>query len=208
MVRLLRKGGRGLIYVWSFEFQKQKYPSQEAYVPWHLSAAVKPGAPLPAHSKVENGEIVLCRYYHLFVKGELEDLIIKDTGEKEEPSCSSFASSSPSSSTYDDKLIHPQLPLPKTPGQKPSSSPLSSPSPSPSPSASPLFTSSPSPASSAKQAPPPSSEVIESLSFLPSHQPTSLSAMDFSSIPLGSLVRIIRSGFDHDNWFCEIERIS
>ena len=64
--RLLKKGGRGLIYVWAYEQKKFKNEKeQDVLVKWNLQ------------KKYNNNEedIVLERYYHLFIKNELENLI-------------------------------------------------------------------------------------------------------------------------------------
>ena len=72
MIRVLRPGGRGLFYVWAFEqpensnLYKQKAKltfltddRQDVLVPWTLS---------------DQSETVQ-RFYHLFRKGELEEVI-------------------------------------------------------------------------------------------------------------------------------------
>ena len=65
--RILKIGGEALIYVWAYEqprFEKEK--SQDVNVKWMLQKKYS--------EKKENDEIFY-RYYHLFKKNELENLI-------------------------------------------------------------------------------------------------------------------------------------
>ena len=74
LFRILEPGGNILIYVWSYEQDKFKDFSQDALVPWNEQ---KTG-------------LIYKRYYYLFKKGELDDLIsqnfsnivIKESGEQ------------------------------------------------------------------------------------------------------------------------------
>ena len=82
--RILKKGGKVLIYVWAMEQKEKKFDKQDNFVPWHLQNKYE------NETKVEtlqNGPMIMdekkidCtvyqRYYHVFIKGELEDLINK-----------------------------------------------------------------------------------------------------------------------------------
>jgi alkylated DNA repair protein alkB family protein 8 len=74
--RLLKNGGRALIYVWAMEQKKgtigaRTFESQDIYVPWNLqSKYLKPDEGVP------EGHIVpLKRYYHVFTEDEFRALI-------------------------------------------------------------------------------------------------------------------------------------
>ena len=84
--RVVKKGGKVLVYVWAMEQKEKKFTEQDNFVPWHLQNKYE------NETKVEtlqNGPnikedknincMVYQRYYHVFYKGELED-IIKKTG--------------------------------------------------------------------------------------------------------------------------------
>lgn len=78
ILRILKPKGRICIYVWAFEQKdkqgKQKYSEQDVFVAWNLQSVYqKKDDELP---KDENGKVVFQRYYHMFKKGELEDLVI------------------------------------------------------------------------------------------------------------------------------------
>jgi len=45
MVRVIRRGGRGLIAVWAFEQAKASHHEQDVFVPWHLKPPAQPKAP-------------------------------------------------------------------------------------------------------------------------------------------------------------------
>ena len=88
--RVIKKNGKVLIYVWAMEQKEKKFKEQDNFVPWHLQKKYE------NESKVETMENgpnitedkninckVYQRYYHVFIKGELEDLINK-TGIKVE----------------------------------------------------------------------------------------------------------------------------
>ena len=59
LFRVTRSGGRIMVSVWAFEQEKREYPSQDSLIPWMYR-----GQP----------DTVYQRYYHLFQKGELEQL--------------------------------------------------------------------------------------------------------------------------------------
>lgn len=65
--RLLRPGGRGIIYVWAREQAKDR-GGTDVLINWEV------------HAKFDTEQSVLQRYYHLFVKGELEDLVAQVPG--------------------------------------------------------------------------------------------------------------------------------
>ncbi len=92
--RLVRNGGRILLYGWALEQgseSRRTFPSSDVLVPWHLSDHMaeqeegisKPGSEnmcssvLPTHGKrVEaKNSTVFSRYCHVFVKGEIEGLV-------------------------------------------------------------------------------------------------------------------------------------
>ncbi len=92
--RLVRNGGRVLLYGWACEQgpeSRRTFPSSDVLVPWHLSdhmVALEGGIPepgsenvgsssLPTHGKrVEaKSSTVFSRYCHVFVKGEIEGLV-------------------------------------------------------------------------------------------------------------------------------------
>lgn len=82
--RVIKKNGKVLIYVWAMEQKEKKFKEQDNFVPWHLQKKYE------NESKVETMENgpnitedkninckVYQRYYHVFIKGELEDIINK-----------------------------------------------------------------------------------------------------------------------------------
>ena len=88
--RVIKKNGKVLIYVWAMEQKEKKFKEQDNFVPWHLQKKYE------NESKVETMENgpnitedkninckVYQRYYHVFIKGELEDIINK-TGDNVE----------------------------------------------------------------------------------------------------------------------------
>jgi ubiquinone/menaquinone biosynthesis C-methylase UbiE len=90
MFRIVKKGGKILVYVWAMEQKEKKFTEQDNFVPWHLQNKYE------NESKVETMENgpnitedkninckVYQRYYHVFYKGELEDIINK-TGDNVE----------------------------------------------------------------------------------------------------------------------------
>ena len=63
MMRVLRVGGRCLVFVWAWEQSnpKRKYQDQDAQVSW-------------VHKQTQ---VTYFRYYHFFVRGELEELVMR-----------------------------------------------------------------------------------------------------------------------------------
>ncbi|KAJ4459198.1 putative tRNA methyltransferase [Paratrimastix pyriformis] len=74
LFRVLRPGGRGLIFVWSFERQAKPQPQQDALISWTLDPR-HAHTSIPAHAESTPKGIMLTRYYHLFAEGELEALL-------------------------------------------------------------------------------------------------------------------------------------
>ena len=74
--RLLKPGGKALIYVWAMEQKKdtigaRQFESQDIYVPWNLQSKY-----LAPEKGVPEGQIVpLMRYYHVFTEAEFQDLL-------------------------------------------------------------------------------------------------------------------------------------
>lgn len=74
LLRILKPGGRLLVYAWAFEQKSdevgsRKFPEQDCFVPWHL--AKKKG------DDNNEDEQVLNRFCHVFCEGELEELFKK-----------------------------------------------------------------------------------------------------------------------------------
>lgn len=74
LFKIVRPGGKVLVFVWALEqtkFSKRNFEpgQQDVFVPWKLTP--KKGEP----SELKEEEYpVYNRYYHLFKKGELDDL--------------------------------------------------------------------------------------------------------------------------------------
>ena len=96
MIRVMRKGAVGLIFVWAFEENKsvqrhklsllEEGNEQDVLVPWSLSEFPDKSKLNPKRIKIEdkkdeNLSSSLKRYYHLFKKGELDDLVVEAGGE-------------------------------------------------------------------------------------------------------------------------------
>ena len=60
MLRILTTGGKALIYVWAKEQEERIFEEQDVFVPWK--------------SNTQEGD-TFQRYYHVFVRGELEELV-------------------------------------------------------------------------------------------------------------------------------------
>lgn len=97
MIRVMRKGAVGLIFVWAFEENKsvrrhkltllEEGNEQDVLVPWSLSEFPEKSEKSKLNAKRikrENDEKAeaesLKRYYHLFKKGELDDLVVEAGG--------------------------------------------------------------------------------------------------------------------------------
>ena len=82
--RIVKKGGKILVYVWAMEQKEKKFTEQDNFVPWHLQNKYENETKVET---LENGPSIMkdkkidCtvyqRYYHVFYKGELEDIINK-----------------------------------------------------------------------------------------------------------------------------------
>ena len=90
MFRIVKKGGKILVYVWAMEQKEKKFTEQDNFVPWHLQnkyenetkvETLQNGPNIMEDKKIDC--TVYQRYYHVFYKGELEDLINK-TGDNVE----------------------------------------------------------------------------------------------------------------------------
>ena len=90
IIRVTKIGGKVLIYVWAMEQKEKKFTEQDNFVPWHLQKrfenetkveTLKNGPNITEDNNINCK--VYQRYYHVFYKGELEDLINK-TGIKVE----------------------------------------------------------------------------------------------------------------------------
>ena len=80
--RVLRPGGRALIYVWAFEQEHKKFQQQDVFVKWNLQDSYqrkeeehKTSFINTALHDTEKKTTVYHRYYHMFRQGELEALI-------------------------------------------------------------------------------------------------------------------------------------
>lgn len=97
MLRVMRPGAVGLIFVWAFEENKSVKRhkklkiidgnEQDVLVPWNMnefSGSVKePETKRPkstAEEDPEDQEESFQRYYHLFKKGELDELVLEAGG--------------------------------------------------------------------------------------------------------------------------------
>ena len=79
IIRILKVEGKFLIYVWALE-QEKKFDQQDNFVPWHLQNNYESDVQLqtlgPQIVKEEKkNSTVYHRYYHMFKKDELEDLL-------------------------------------------------------------------------------------------------------------------------------------
>jgi len=82
--RIVKKEGKILVYVWAMEQKQKKFTEQDNFVPWHLQNKYENESKVET---LENGPSIMkdkkidCtvyqRYYHVFYKGELEDIINK-----------------------------------------------------------------------------------------------------------------------------------
>ena len=84
ILRIVKKGGKILVDVWAMEQKEKKFTEQDNFVPWHLQKKYENETKVET---LENGPSIMkdkkidCtvyqRYYHVFYKGELEDIINK-----------------------------------------------------------------------------------------------------------------------------------
>ncbi|KAI9222675.1 S-adenosyl-L-methionine-dependent methyltransferase [Blastocladiella britannica] len=93
LLRVLKPGGRALVYVWALEQQsaKRTFPGQDVLVPWHMPVRDRPAASTtPTSAAVEaiptiareDGRVdqVYQRYYHMYVAGELDADVVAAGG--------------------------------------------------------------------------------------------------------------------------------
>ena len=80
IIRIIAVGGKFLIYVWALE-QEKKFEQQDNFVPWHLqnnyqneNLQVTSLGPQIVKEEKKNST-VYHRYYHMFKKDELEELL-------------------------------------------------------------------------------------------------------------------------------------
>ena len=78
LVRIVRPEGRVLIYVWAFEQQDGRFESQDVFVPWNNQKKFEKTENEGLGGKevnLEKNTVIYKRYYHVFVKGEIEELL-------------------------------------------------------------------------------------------------------------------------------------
>ena len=84
----MRIGAKGLIFVWAFEENKSVRRhkltildgnEQDVLVPWNMSEFKEEKEPKRAKLASEASE-EFQRYYHLFKRGELDDLVVEAGG--------------------------------------------------------------------------------------------------------------------------------
>ena len=85
--RILKINGKFLIYVWALEQTEKKFTKQDNFVPWHLQQKWENDVKvetMESGPKIVKEEKINCtvyqRYYHVFKKGEIENLIEKIPG--------------------------------------------------------------------------------------------------------------------------------
>ncbi|KAJ2959433.1 hypothetical protein NQZ79_g5056 [Umbelopsis isabellina] len=82
LLRIVKSGCPILIFVWALEqskFSKRNFDrtQQDVFVPWTLSASAKPSVePKDDPDTEDASKKIYQRYYHLFAKGELDELIV------------------------------------------------------------------------------------------------------------------------------------
>lgn len=77
LLRIVKKKGEILIYVWAFE-QEKDFGGIDVFVPWNNQKKYE--RKNDVEDKIKDGKknvTVYKRFYHLFQKGELEDLVLK-----------------------------------------------------------------------------------------------------------------------------------
>lgn len=84
LVRVVRPGGRVLVYVWALEQQDGRFEQQDVFVPWNNQLKFEGAAAEKVADKAPNADkktVVYKRFYHVFRKGELEALVEEVKGE-------------------------------------------------------------------------------------------------------------------------------
>lgn len=74
ILRVLKIGGWGLIYVWAKEQSERNFTEQDCLVPWHLQNVFEQGE-ITGEVIEEKSSVLYKRFYHVFIQGELENLI-------------------------------------------------------------------------------------------------------------------------------------
>jgi alkylated DNA repair protein alkB family protein 8 len=74
ILRVLKIGGQGLIYVWAKEQSERNFTEQDCLVPWHLQKVFEQGE-ITGEVIEEKSSVLYKRFYHVFIQGELENLI-------------------------------------------------------------------------------------------------------------------------------------
>ena len=78
LIRVVRPGGRVLIYVWAFEQHDKKFVDQDVFVPWNNQLKFEPksqACDIDKNLNEAKQTVVYKRFYHVFKKGELEELV-------------------------------------------------------------------------------------------------------------------------------------
>ena len=77
LVRITKPGGKIIIQVWAYEQKNKNYCKQDNMIPWHLQKKFMKYNDYK--NKIENSEklIIYNRFYHLFRKNELKNLVLK-----------------------------------------------------------------------------------------------------------------------------------
>ena len=76
LIRIIRPGGRCLIYVWAYE-QEKKFGGKDVFVPWNNQIKFEPQTAKATDKEFDDSKntVVYKRYYHMFEEGELEALV-------------------------------------------------------------------------------------------------------------------------------------
>jgi len=78
LIRVVRPGGRILIYVWAYEQHDKKFVDQDVFVPWNNQLKFEPKSqPTDIDKNLNEAKqtVIYKRFYHVFKKGELEELV-------------------------------------------------------------------------------------------------------------------------------------
>ncbi|KAG2392558.1 hypothetical protein C9374_011283 [Naegleria lovaniensis] len=84
LVRVTKPNGLILIYAWSFEQEqssKRKFQSQDVFVPWklqakYLSHGEEQDDDNESQPPIEDNEVTIKRYCHVYKQGELDELLL------------------------------------------------------------------------------------------------------------------------------------
>jgi alkylated DNA repair protein alkB family protein 8 len=78
LIRVVKPGGRVLIYVWAYEQHDKKFVDQDVFVPWNNQLKFEPksqSSDIDKNLNEAKQTVVYKRFYHVFKKGELEELV-------------------------------------------------------------------------------------------------------------------------------------